>query len=333
MSTLIGSIIVFMLVITLHELGHFTVAKLCNIKVNEFSIGMGPKLVSTIKGETSYSLRLLPIGGYVAMEGEEENSNDPRAFNNVNVFKRMAVVIAGVIMNFILAVIAFLIVFSILGVRTNVVKDVIDHSPAKMAGMLSGDRVVRIENVEIRDWDNLVRNISSKTDEVSIAVNRDGKEISLNVKPELKNGKHVIGITPKIQKNFLSSFTAAFKHTLSVIKDVFKTIKMLFSGEAKVSMLAGPVGVINLIGKETAKGYLNLLNILGIISANLAIINLLPIPALDGGKFLFLLIESITGKKLSEKVENSLSLIGLSFLFGIMIYVTIFGDLNRIING
>ena len=105
----------------------------------------------------------------------------------------------------------FFFFFSILGVRTNVVKDVIDHSPAKMAGMLSGDRIVRIENVEIRDWDNLVRNISSKTDEVLIAVNRDGKEISLNVKPELKNGKHVIGITPKIQKNFLSSFTAAFK--------------------------------------------------------------------------------------------------------------------------
>ncbi|EGY78571.1 M50A family metalloprotease [Peptoniphilus indolicus ATCC 29427] len=202
MSTLIGSIIVFMLVITLHELGHFTVAKLCNIKVNEFSIGMGPKLVSATKGETSYSLRLLPVGGYVAMEGEEENSNDPRAFNNVSVFKRMAVVIAGVVMNFILAVVAFLIVFSILGVRTNVVEDVIDNSPAKMAGMITGDRVVRIENVEIIDWDNLVSNISSKTDKVSIVVNRDGKEISFNVKPELKDGRYVIGITPKVQKNF-----------------------------------------------------------------------------------------------------------------------------------
>ena len=206
MSTLIGSIIVFMLVITLHELGHFTVAKLCNIKVNEFSIGMGPKLVSTIKGETSYSLRLLPIGGYVAMEGEEENSNDPRAFNNVNVFKKNGCCHSRRNYEFYISSYSVFDCFSILGVRTNVVKDVIDHSPAKMAGMLSGDRIVRIENVEIRDWDNLVRNISSKTDEVLIAVNRDGKEISLNVKPELKNGKHVIGITPKIQKEFLSSF-------------------------------------------------------------------------------------------------------------------------------
>lgn len=333
MSTLIGSIIVFMLVITLHELGHFTVAKLCGIKVNEFSIGMGPKLLNTTKGETLYSLRLLPVGGYVAMEGEEENSNDPRAFNNVNVFKRMAVVVAGVVMNFLLAVVAFLLVFLMIGVRTNTIDTVLDDSPAKVVGLLESDKVISIGDNTVKNWNDIIESISSQKGEFKIVVNRAGKDISFNIIPEERDGRSIIGITPKVEKSLSNSLGASFNHTLFMIKDVFKTMGMLFTGKAKVSMLAGPVGVINIIGQETAKGFINLLNILGLISANLAVINLLPIPALDGGKLLFLIIESITGKKLNEKVENALSLVGLSFLFGIMIYVTIFGDLSRILNG
>lgn len=333
MSTLIGSIIVFMLVITLHELGHFTVAKLSGIKVNEFAIGMGPKLFSKNVGETKYSLRALPIGGYVAMEGEEEYSHDPRAFNNVNVFKRMAVVLAGVFMNFVLAVAAFFIVFLFIGVQTNILSGVMEGSPAELAGLQKGDRIVAIQDQKINEWRDVINTISTSTGEIKVKVERNNEQLTFYVVPYEKDGRQVIGITPEIQKSATNALSMAFKQTISTIKDVFSTIGMLFNGKANVSMLAGPVGVISIIGQETSKGILNLIGILGLISANLAVVNLLPIPALDGGKFVFLIIESITGKPVNEKIENNLTLVGFSLLIGLMLYITIFGDLNRIING
>lgn len=333
MNTLIGSIVVFIIVITLHELGHFCVAKMCGVKVNEFSIGMGPKLFDKVSGETKYSLRILPIGGYVAMEGEEENSDDPRAFNNVNVFKRMAVVVAGVVMNFLLAVVAFLIVFLLVGVQTNFIGKVMPNSPADIAGLKTGDQIIYVENVKTKNWNDLVNNIAKHSDNINVTVLRDKTEKNFSIKPILKDGRNIIGIFPKTEKSINKSFSAAFSQTIFVIKDVFNTLKLLFAGKVKVTMLAGPVGVISMIGQETSKGFVNLLSILGLISANLAVVNLLPIPALDGGKLLFLIIESITGKPINEKVESTLSLIGISFLFAIMLYVTVFGDITRIVNG
>ena len=332
MSTVIGAIVVFMLVVLLHEAGHFTVAKLCGIKVNEFSIGMGPKLYSKQKGETKYSLRALPIGGYVAMEGEEEASDDPRSFNNVSVGKRMAVVIAGAFMNFVLAIVAFFICALIIGVSTNNIGEIIPQTPAYHSELKVNDKVLKVNNVETDNWQKTTNLIAStpKGEDVNLMVQRNGKNINIKIKPEYKDGRAVIGIKTKTEKKFGHALKAGFLNTWYIVESVFQVLKMLFTGEASVKMLAGPVGVISMIGQETSKGFIYLVNILAIISANLGVVNLLPIPALDGGKFIFLLIEKITGKPISEKVEGYLSVAGFGLLIVLMLYVTVFGDLSRI---
>ncbi|WBW50672.1 RIP metalloprotease RseP [Peptoniphilus equinus] len=333
MSTLIGSIIVFMLVITLHEMGHFFAAKKSGIKVNEFSIGMGPKLVQTRRGETDYSIRALPIGGYVAMEGEEENSYDPRAFNNVSVYKRMAVVVAGVVMNFLLAVLAFTLVAALLGVQTNTIGEVIANSPADEAHLQPGDTIVAINSTAITDWEGVLKGISQSGGSVDVTVQRDGANTTVRLTPLEESGRRVIGIYAKEERNGIRAIESGFSQTFFVIKEVFTTLGTLITGKTDVKMLAGPVGVISIIGQETAKGFVYLLNILGLISANLAVINILPIPALDGGKLVFLIWEALTGKTLSEVWEQRITLVGMSLLFGLMLYVTVFGDLTRLLNG
>ncbi|WP_138159043.1 RIP metalloprotease RseP [Peptoniphilus catoniae] len=332
MYTLIGSIFVFMLVILLHEFGHYSVAKLVGIKVNEFSVGMGPKLIQKQKGETKYSLRALPIGGYVAMEGEEESSDDPRSFSNVSVPKRMAVVVAGVFMNLVLAILSFIILASIMGVpsNSNIVGSVKKDSPAMVADIKPGDKVIKIDNELINSWEDIIKNISKKdpNKDINLVIERRGESLTKTLKPIEYEGYSVIGIG--FSKSFGSVVKFGFTKTFSVVADVFSVLGGLLVGGVDVSMLAGPVGVISAIGQATSAGFVNLIFILGIISANLAVVNILPIPALDGGKLLFLIIEAIRGKKVNEKIESALSFAGLVFLFGIMIYVTIFGDLTRL---
>jgi regulator of sigma E protease len=332
MYTLIGSIFVFMLVIMLHELGHYTVAKLAGIKVNEFSIGMGPKIFQKQGKETKYSIRALPLGGYVALEGESEDSEDPRSFGNVSVYKRMAVVVAGVIMNLILAIITFMIIASIIGVPSdsNVIGSVKKDTPAYEAGLLKGDRIVKVDDVDVNSWSEVVENISNKEagKQINITIKRDGKDLNKKITPIKIEGQTAIGIG--FSKSPQSIIKYGFVKTYDVIVEVFVVLGGLFTGKYGVSMLSGPVGVISVIGQATSAGIINLLFILALISANLAVVNILPIPALDGGKLLFLIIEAISGHKVNEKVESILSFIGIVLLFTLVGYVTIFGDLARL---
>lgn len=333
MITLISSLVVFLLVVMLHEFGHFTVAKLSGIKVNEFSIGMGPKLFQKQKGETSYSLRALPIGGYVAMEGEEESSHDPRSFNNAPILKRMAVVLAGAFMNFILAFLAFTIIFSIFGYGSNEIDTVIKDSPAEIAGLKAGDKIVEIDKIktkDIYDINSLIRD--KKDEEINLKINRNGENLDINLKPRYseENKMYLIGITSKLKHSFFKSIELGAKRTGEMSLMFLKSLKMIFDGSFKMEYLSGPVGVVQMIGSESSKGFLNFLQILALISVNLGVFNLIPIPALDGGKFLFLLIEALRGKPINEKFEQGLSLIGISILFSLMIYVTIFNDIGRL---
>lgn len=335
MITLISSLLVFLLVVMLHEFGHFAVAKLSGIKVNEFSIGMGPKIYQKQKGETFYSLRALPVGGYVAMEGEEDNSHDPRAFNNVSIVKRMAVVLAGAFMNFVLAFIAFTLIFSIVGYGSSEIEKVISNSPADKAGIQSGDLIIKINENKVKDIYDINSIISkNQKEEMDFQINREGNILNLKIKPEysVENQMYLIGITSKLDHSILKSISLGANRTLEMSKLILKSIKMMFSGSFKMEYLSGPVGVVQLIGSESSKGFLNFLQILGLISVNLGVFNLLPIPALDGGKFLFLLIEALRGKPIDEKIEQGLSLIGISLLFSLMIYVTIFNDIGRLFN-
>lgn len=335
MITLISSLLVFLLVVMLHEFGHFSIAKLSGIKVNEFSIGMGPKIYQKQKGETFYSLRALPVGGYVAMEGEEDNSHDPRAFNNVSIVKRMAVVLAGAFMNFVLAFIAFTLIFSIVGYGSSEIEKVISNSPADKAGIQSGDLIIKINENKVKDIYDINSIISkNQKEEMDFQINREGNILNLKIKPEysVENQIYLIGITSKLDHSILKSISLGANRTLEMSKLILKSIKMMFSGSFKMEYLSGPVGVVQLIGSESSKGFLNFLQILGLISVNLGVFNLLPIPALDGGKFLFLLIEALRGKPIDEKIEQGLSLIGISLLFSLMIYVTIFNDIGRLFN-
>lgn len=326
MITALAAIFVFMLVIVFHEFGHFAVAKLVGIKVHEFSIGMGPKLLHKKGKETEYFLRAIPIGGYVKMEGEDESSEDPRSFSKKPVGSRILVVAAGAIMNFILAIIVFTIVSYSMGVPTTTIEEVIKDSPASYAGLQAGDKIVKINDKSIKSWNSIVKIISnSNSDEnINIIVKRNADEISLNMKPKYDNEtkRHVIGIIPTSKKNILLALKSGFETTGTILIMMFKFIGMLFRGEVSRGDLSGPVGVIYTVGEAAKYGFLNLLYIAGFISVNLGFFNLLPIPALDGSRILFMLIELVRGKPVNPEKEGFVHFIGFVLLMVLMVVVT-----------
>jgi regulator of sigma E protease len=331
MQTAIAAIFVFLLVILVHELGHFTVAKMVGIKVNEFAIGMGPKVLQTTKGETQYTLRLLPIGGYVKMEGEEENSDDPRSFGKVSALARMAVVVAGAIMNFALAIIVLSIVAFNVGTPTTVIEEAIIDSPAYISGIEQGDNIISINGIETNTW-NKISNTISKADPVEkleIKLLRSGEEKTIYVQPIIEDNRTIIGIVPRPEKSLVNGIKGGFQNTGMFIKLMFEFVGTIFKGQVSINDLSGPVGVISEVGKQAAFGMNNLLLILGFISVNLGFFNLLPIPALDGSRLIFLLIELVRGKPIDPDKENFIHMIGFVLLISLMLVVT-YKDLIRI---
>lgn len=331
MQTAISAIFVFLLVILLHELGHFAVAKMVGIKVNEFAIGMGPTIFKTIKGETKYTLRALPIGGYVSMEGEDEDSDDARSFNKAPVLARMGVIIAGAFMNFVLAIIVLTIVSFNIGVPTTIVQEALPNSPAESAGIMSGDKIKTINGITINNWEDITKEIGNKnnTNKLDINILRDNENLNISVTPVIEDGRTVIGIQPRSEKSIPSAIKGGFQKTGMFISAMFDFVKMAFRGEVSTKDLSGPVGVISVVGKAAKTGFMDLLLILGFISVNLGFFNLLPIPALDGSRLVFLLIEFIRGKPISSEKENLVHLVGFFLLIGLMIIVT-YRDLLRI---
>jgi regulator of sigma E protease len=331
MQTAISAIFVFLLVILLHELGHFSVAKFVGIKVNEFAIGMGPKLLQKTKGETLYTLRLFPIGGYCKMEGEDENSDDPRSFNKVSPLARIAVVAAGAIMNFVLAIIVFTIVSYSIGTPSTTISQIIENSPAEKVGILPGDRITWINGMKIKNWDDITETISKSdpSEEMNIVLNRNNIEKSFYLKPIVDEGRTLIGIIPKYDKSVISAIQGGLDNTIFFTKVMFDFVKSIFKGEVSTSDLSGPIGVINEIGKAADTGFTNLLFLLGFISINLGFFNLLPIPALDGSRIVFLLIELVRGKPIDPDKEGFIHMIGFFLLIALMLVVT-YKDLIRI---
>jgi len=326
LQTAIAAIFVFLFVILFHEFGHFAVAKLVGIKVHEFSIGMGPKLYQKQTSETDYTIRALPIGGYVRMEGEDERSNDPRSFNNKPIWARMAVIVAGAIMNFILAIIVYSIISGIVGVPTTVIQEPIVDSPAHRAGLESGDSIIRINNKDVKSWNSIVVEISNaKADEemeITILRNGETKDIALIPTFNKEEERIMIGIAPVMEKGFLLSIKAGFQETGTILKLMFQFLGMLFRGEVTSDYLSGPIGVIHTIGDAAKYGFINVLSLMGYISVNLGFFNLLPIPALDGSRILFLIIELFRGKPMDPEKEGVIHLIGFVLLLGLMVFVT-----------
>lgn len=330
MTTAIAAILIFFIVVLVHEFGHFAVAKLVGIKVHEFSIGMGPRITKFGKGETEYSLRILPIGGYVRMEGEDEKSDDQRSFSNKPPILRILVLTAGGIMNFILALLIFFTISLVIGTPTTEIDTVIDNGPAYEAGIKSGDQIVAAQGNNIDDWQEFKIIIAEAEDDVSIQILRNGERINFNLKPQLdENNNKLIGISAKTDTSFIESIKYSFSNFIFIITAMFDFIKMALTGNISQGDVAGPIGVVQLIGETTKYGVLSILNLAAFISINLGFMNLLPIPALDGSRILFILVELIRGKPLDPEKEGVVHFIGFVFLMALMIFIS-YNDLNRL---
>lgn len=329
---IIYAVLIFCLLIFVHELGHFMAAKASGIRVNEFALGMGPAVVKFTRGETEYSLRALPIGGFCKMEGEDEESSDEAAFNNKPFLSKALVIVAGSAMNLILAILILSMVVFTVGTPTPTIKEVAPGNPAAIAGMLPGDEILQIEGKDIKDWEGLTSAISSSSgDTITLLVERKGQVLTFETGVALsEDGRRIIGITPAYEKHVGRALILGAQSTLDMGKQMIQVIGQLFTGEVSTKELTGPVGIVYMVGDTAKMGMFYVAQLTALISLNLAIVNMLPIPALDGGRLLFMIIRLFTGKAISDETEGKIHFVGIMLLFGLMIYIT-FQDVGRFI--
>ncbi|WP_105618019.1 RIP metalloprotease RseP [Vallitalea okinawensis] len=338
---IIVALIVFGILVLVHEFGHFIVAKKNGIFVEEFAIGMGPKILSFKKGETEYSLRVLPLGGFCKMLGEEEESHDERSFSQKSVGARMAVIAAGPFMNFLLAF-SILFIFAISsGYISNTVDTIEDGKPAQEAGLLPGDVIKEIDGDKVHIFEDLTFYLQQSNGEAfDLVLQRDGEEIEMRITPfydeDLKTYR--IGIAPKVEEgNFFGAVSQGFWKMIFYIKVTIVGLFQLVSGQVSADQVAGPIGIINIIGDSYEQGLqqsilaalANLAQITVLLSANLGVLNLLPIPALDGSHLVFLSIEAIRRKPMNATIQNTVNLVGFALLMLLMVVVA-YNDIVRI---
>jgi regulator of sigma E protease len=318
-----------------HEFGHLTAAKAVGVRVNEFALGMGPRLFKFKKGDTEYSLRAFPIGGFCAMEGEDETSEDPCAFNNKSLPAKALVLLAGSLMNLLLAVVILSAVIFVGGTPSTVVAEIGAGSPAEAAGILPGDRVVAVGGKSVTEWDEIPPAVVAETGEsIDITVLRDGRELRLESGFYMgDDGLRKIGITPGMERrarNIGPALLLGCRATWNMGVAMVQAIGMLFTGGVTVKELTGPVGIVYIVGDVAKNGLIQLAQLTALISLNLGIVNLLPIPALDGCRFIFLFIRKITGKAVTDEMEGRVHFVGIMLLFALMIFVT-FQDVARFV--
>lgn len=327
--TLILSAVLFVLLIFPHELGHFTVAKAVGVKVNEFSFGMGPALFKKQKGETLYSIRLIPVGGYCAMEGEDGGSDDERSFANKPAWAKLAVLFAGAAMNLLIAVLVITIINLAVGTISTSVAEVNKQGPAYEAGIREGDKILAVNGNEIKEWRDIGERISD-SDKVEITYERDGECYTETMIPaEAEDGRKIVGITAGREHSFIQSVKYGFLGTGNMIKAIFESIRMLLTGEAPVSDLAGPVGIFSMVGQTREYGIMFFGFLVAFISVNLAVLNLLPLPALDGGRILFVLVRKISGGRITDEMEGSVHMVGMALLLLLFVFAT-WNDIGRL---
>ena len=339
MKTAILAILLFCIMIFPHELGHFIAARRVGVKVNEFAFGMGPAIWKKQGPETLYSIRLFPVGGFCAMEGEDEDSNEPRAFGNKKPWQKIVVLAAGSFMNIICAIVIMSLVIGIMGFTTTVVGQVTEDLPAKAAGILEGDKLLKIDDTEIEQWTDVSKALqASGGEEVVVTLERDKQVETVSVVPQLTEGVdaqgnpaqgYVLGVTCKISHNPFMAVVDGAQSTCNMTKMMFSALGQLFTGKAGVDELSGPVGMINMVSQTTEYGFWYYGFLTALICVNLAIINLLPLPALDGGRIIFVIYTMITGKTVSEKVEGAIHMVGMVLLLALMVFVTM-NDITRI---
>lgn len=342
-------ILLFGFVIFFHELGHFLMAKFGGIRVNEFALGMGPKLLGFRRGETEYALRLLPIGGFCAMEGEDEASDDERAFNNKPVWKRLLVIVAGGVFNIILGFVMMLILLAPQEVfATTVISQFTEGSAIAAAGAQVGDRIVEIDGYAIyTDRDLSFGMALADPSALHMVVERDGQRVDLGTfataTRTLEDGTEVMALDFYVQpeeRTVGGVLSRAATDTFSMARMVLESLKGILTGRFGLNEVAGPVGTAQAISQAAGEGLRqgfgqalsNLLFMMIMITVNLGIVNLLPLPALDGGRLLFLVWEGVTRRPVPAKYEGYVHAAGFVLLIGLMVLVT-FHDVWRLVTG
>lgn len=411
MLTFITAIIVFSVIVLVHEYGHYKVARNVGIRVEEFAIGMGPILYKKEKNGVLYSIRAIPIGGFCKMEGEEEDIKSKTSFSNKTVWQRFKVIAAGPIMNFLLALVLFIIIALSFGVSGNTV-DIIDessneyaagmrsgdkilsingknayiwediyyeitkvdndsytveierngetkeliiennyrklvgitsnivngettttvspsdmNSPAYKAGIKDGDKVIKVNDIPVNTWDEVTEKISTSEESViKITVDRDGEILEFETTP---TNQISVRYNTRIEKSFITAVASSAYKTVYYIKLMFDVILQLVTGKLGSDAVGGPVMVISMVGEAAKSGLLSVLNLAAFISINLGFMNLLPIPALDGSKLVFLIIEAIRGKAIPIEKEGFVHFVGFVLLITLMIFIT-YKDILRL---
>lgn len=339
---IILAILVFGSIVFIHELGHFLLAKWNGIRVDEFSIGMGPRLWSKVKGETRYSLKLLPIGGSCMMGEDDADDQSEGSFNSKSVWARMAVVAAGAIFNFILAFIFAVILVGYCGYDKPVISGVVPGYAAEAAGMQEGDRIVRINGKKINLWREVsYYNMLHPGETLELVFERDGEKHEVTLEPQQdENRNYLMGVMPPGKNEKANVLTAVQYGAYEVkfwITTTIESVSQLITGRLGADQISGPVGIVNIVDEtyEESKSYgivvvvMQMLNIGILLSANLGVMNLLPLPALDGGRLVFLIIEAIRGKRVPPEKEGIVHAIGMILLLALMVFV-LFNDIQRI---
>jgi regulator of sigma E protease len=338
MVTLIAFIVIFGTIVLFHELGHFCVAKLAGIRVYEFAIGFGPALGSITKGDTKYSLRAFPLGGFVKMAGmdepveglEETPEDSEQSFNSKSLPWRLGTIAAGPLMNFVFAIVLFVLYFMLVAVPPTITY-VAPQSPAESAGLMPGDRFVSVNGESVKSSERVVELIGlSAAKPMEVVVLRQKELVTLWVTPEEHDGAGRIGINidSKEQYPFLTSLKAGVTGTWGFTVQLITDIGNMITGKTKVDV-SGPIGIVKIVGETVRLGLPNLLVLAIMLNINLGLLNLLPIPVLDGGWILILLVEAVRGKPLAPEARGIAQFIGLALLMALMLFAT-FKDLTRI---
>lgn len=340
LSTALLTLVVFGLLIFVHELGHFLVAKAMGVKVNEFSMGMGPALFKFTKKDTKYSIRLFPIGGFVNMEGEQEYSEHEGSFHKKPVWRRILIIISGSLMNILLGFLILTIYFSSFKVLPTTAIAAFDNDSVSSEHLQVGDKIVSIDGTKIIYFRDIGYCIYRAKDEYyDFEVIRNGKKVLLEgVKLPSKvnaDGTKSVAIDfmlSSTSKNPLSVVKYAALNTISIVRMVWLTLIDLLTGNVGLKAMAGPVGVAGEIGKAANMGIQQLMLLVSFMAVNLGVFNLLPVPALDGGHLVFLVIEGVTRKPIKPEYAGIVQLIGFALLILLIITVT-FNDIARLVSG
>lgn len=352
-KTLITFVIVLGILVFVHEFGHYIVAKATRVRVEEFALGFGPKLVGFRKGETMYSLRVFPLGGFCKLTGEFPHAEDElsgeelisykeavdagKALYQKSILQRFGVIFTGPLMNFLLAAILLSVIFIISGVpyagsNEPIIGMTVPEEPAFEAGLREDDRLVAIDGQPVEQWDDISRLIgTSQAETVTLKILRNGEEKIIQVKPRLEEGRRIIGIWPKVinqQVGFFAAIWTAIQETWLMIKMIVVGFWQMLTFQVKPEV-GGPVLIAKMVGEAAEIGWIYLLRFTAMLSINLGIINLVPFPALDGGRILFLAIEAIRGKSIDPQKEGFVHFIGFVLLMALIVII-IYKDIVRI---